>query len=70
MPATLTLHSMNTLFEDQKSGSGARAAQADNSSPAVNSDDLLKGPRAIAIWHKGAVYRLQETKLGKLILTK
>ncbi|MDD2881826.1 MAG: hemin uptake protein HemP [Rhodoferax sp.] len=31
---------------------------------------LLKGQKSIAIEHQGSVYRLQVTKLGKLILTK
>ena len=39
-------------------------------SPAVNSHDLLQGQKTIAIHHNGAVYRLQATRLGKLILTK
>ena len=36
----------------------------------VESRDLLKGHKAVEIQHNGAVYRLQSTKLGKLILTK
>ena len=36
----------------------------------VDSTALLQGQRAVGISHKGAVYRLQSTKLGKLILTK
>ena len=36
----------------------------------VDSDMLLRGKKSIAIVHNGAVYRLQATKLGKLILTK
>lgn len=36
----------------------------------VDSTELLKGQRAVGISHNGAVYRLQSTKLGKLILTK
>jgi len=32
--------------------------------------DLMKGQKTIEIMHNGAVYRLQATKLGKLILTK
>ena len=36
----------------------------------VQSADLLKGQKTLAIEHNGAVYRLQATKLGKLILTK
>lgn len=34
------------------------------------SDSLLQGRKAIEISHNGSVYRLQATKLGKLILTK
>jgi hemin uptake protein HemP len=36
----------------------------------VDSAELLKGQKVIEIKHNGAVYRLQATKLGKLILTK
>jgi hemin uptake protein HemP len=31
---------------------------------------LLKGQKVVEIKHNGTVYRLQATKLGKLILTK
>nr|MBP8225928.1 hemin uptake protein HemP [Acidovorax sp.] len=31
---------------------------------------LLQGAKSVEIKHNGAVYRLQATKLGKLILTK
>lgn len=34
------------------------------------SESLLQGNKSVAIEHNGAVYRLQATKLGKLILTK
>ena len=37
---------------------------------AVDSTALLQGQKAVAISHNGSVYRLQATKLGKLILTK
>ena len=37
---------------------------------AVQSRDLLKGKKFVVIEHNGANYRLQTTKLGKLILTK
>ena len=37
---------------------------------AVESRDLLQGQKAVEILHNGAIYRLQNTKLGKLILTK
>jgi hemin uptake protein HemP len=36
----------------------------------VKSVDLFQGQKTIDIEHKGTIYRLQTTKLGKLILTK
>ncbi|MBX3659084.1 MAG: hemin uptake protein HemP [Ramlibacter sp.] len=36
----------------------------------VASAELLQGSRCVEICHNGAIYRLQATKLGKLILTK
>ena len=37
---------------------------------ALTSDSLLRGQKAVAISHNGAIYRLQATRQGKLILTK
>jgi hemin uptake protein HemP len=34
------------------------------------SAELLKGAKSVLIEHNGSLYRLQSTKLGKLILTK
>ncbi len=34
------------------------------------SEQLLQGRKAVEISHNGAIYRLQATRLGKLILTK
>jgi hemin uptake protein HemP len=34
------------------------------------SEQLLQGRRVVEIAHNGEVYRLQATRLGKLILTK
>jgi hemin uptake protein HemP len=36
----------------------------------MNSTDILRGQKAVEITHNGSVYRLQATRLGKLILTK
>jgi hemin uptake protein HemP len=36
----------------------------------LRSDELLRGRRVVEIAHNGEVYRLQATRLGKLILTK
>ena len=49
----------------EASSSGAQGATA-----ALDSSVLLQGHKTVAISHNGSVYRLQTTKLGKLILTK
>ncbi|MCD2512193.1 hemin uptake protein HemP [Comamonas endophytica] len=36
----------------------------------MNSTELLQGRKSVTILHNGMPYRLQATKLGKLILTK
>ena len=36
----------------------------------LESDALLRGRKLVEIVHNGEVYRLQATRLGKLILTK
>jgi hemin uptake protein HemP len=48
------------------------AAAAGPARPQVvlDSSELLRGGRLVEIRHNGEVYRLQATRLGKLILTK
>lgn len=42
-----------------------------NTPPLVlSSTAVLQGQKSVSITHQGEVYRLQVTKLGKLILTK
>jgi len=36
----------------------------------LSSEALLRGQKSVSIVHNGSTYRLQATKLGKLILTK
>ncbi len=38
--------------------------------PALNSASLFKGAAELQIDHGGVIYRLRQTSLGKLILTK
>jgi hemin uptake protein HemP len=38
--------------------------------PPLDSEKLLRGQRVVEILHNGEIYRLQATRLGKLILTK
>lgn len=49
-------------------GNGHALDRAD--APLFDSDLLLQGQREIRIAHNGVTYRLQATRLGKLILTK
>ncbi len=37
---------------------------------ALDSQTLLQGRKAVSILHHGEIYRLQQTRQGKLILTK
>jgi hemin uptake protein HemP len=46
------------------------AAAPDSEQPPLPSETLLRGRRQVEIAHNGEVYRLQATRLGKLILTK
>ena len=36
----------------------------------VDSAEILRGQKTVEISHNGSTYRLQATRLGKLILTK
>ncbi len=46
------------------------AGHADSLARAMQSTELLRGNKVVEIMHNGNVYRLQATRLGKLILTK
>jgi len=52
----------------------AEAASASNagstSAACLNSTEILRGQKTVEIQHNGLTYRLQATRLGKLILTK
>jgi hemin uptake protein HemP len=51
---------------------GSQSPHAGTAKPrgSLNSADILQGQTAVEINHNGATYRLQATRLGKLILTK
>ena len=53
-----------------QSGEGQAQVLALANPAPVQSQDLFKGQKSVVIQHNGASYRLQSTKLGKLILTK
>jgi hemin uptake protein HemP len=50
--------------------SRADAGSSASLAHAMQSTELLRGNKVVEIVHNGNVYRLQATRLGKLILTK
>ncbi|MDQ3271600.1 MAG: hemin uptake protein HemP [Pseudomonadota bacterium] len=46
------------------------APARDVSGNVLESTEILRGQKAVEINHNGLTYRLQATRLGKLILTK
>lgn len=61
LPTTRRAHSAQPVLADR-----APASQE----LCLDSEALLRGNKSVTIAHNGAIYRLQATKLGKLILTK
>jgi hemin uptake protein HemP len=76
MQATLTAASLMRPLSSDKAPSRRERNESGFAEPiaagvaAVDSSALLQGQKTVAISHNGSVYRLQATKLGKLILTK
>ena len=58
--------------ETPSSGDAPRqpAAPVQHQAQPLPSEALLRGRKQVEITHNGEVYRLQATRLGKLILTK
>jgi hemin uptake protein HemP len=67
MQASLDIQAAKSL---PSAAAALQARTVNEPSRTVHSEDLLRGGRAVEISHNGSVYRLQATKLGKLILTK
>ncbi len=67
---SMTLPISNTLH--LRTASAAQTSSDVHGAPSasMNSTDILRGQKAVEINHNGSTYRLQATRLGKLILTK
>lgn len=65
---SLALHS-TTLSLPSRTARQA-AAPRNDARGALESAEILRGQKAVEINHNGLTYRLQATRLGKLILTK
>jgi len=70
MPATPNSFSVLSHPSLDQSGGGTLSSPTSRPAPLVESTDLLRGSKTVGIMHNGSLYRLQATKLGKLILTK
>lgn len=66
--STTTLRMPRPVLRPQPEAAPLAAAAV--AAAPVPSDQLMQGRKTIEISHNGSVYRLQATKLGKLILTK
>lgn len=56
--------------EPDESMRAAATPTATGARPRVPSNDILRGSAEVEIDHRGTLYRLRVTSLGKLILTK
>jgi hemin uptake protein HemP len=56
--------------EPDQSMHAAALPAATGARPRVPSNDILRGSAEVEIDHRGTLYRLRVTSLGKLILTK
>ncbi|WP_353236350.1 hemin uptake protein HemP [Diaphorobacter ruginosibacter] len=74
MSATMTAPAGNALFGAQRSSRSHSPSHDPFANVAevasLDSRNLLQGHKVVTIAHNGVLYRLQATKLGKLILTK
>jgi hemin uptake protein HemP len=72
MQATLAAPSLFTgdRYLSEVAHQRATTPEAQPLAEMLDSRELLQGRKAVTIMHNGAMYRLQATKLGKLILTK
>ncbi|MBS7779250.1 hemin uptake protein HemP [Acidovorax sp. CCYZU-2555] len=71
MPATLSLPRTGQASQISiQMSQPLDSALLAESALGMNSTELLQGRKSVTILHNGMPYRLQATKLGKLILTK
>ena len=70
MPSMSTPTQESPLRALADGGGGTGQGTPHVRTPCLQSNALLQGHSSVSIQHNGAIYRLQATKLGKLILTK
>ena len=61
---------MKSDLPAQRNGATREPAPKPAQPQRISSEQLFHGAQEVQIEHRGALYRLQQTSLGKLILTK
>lgn len=69
-PKSLAPHPRLTHADASAVAPEKATPSASDAASCLDSASLLRGNSSVAITHRGAVYRLQATRQGKLILTK
>ena len=69
-PQTSSTLSLPSSRPGETVAAGAAHPKQGDTACAMHSTAILRGQKAVEIIHNGLSYRLQATRLGKLILTK
>jgi hemin uptake protein HemP len=69
-PQTSSTLNFPSCRPDETDAAGAAHPKQSDAACAMHSTAILRGQKAVEIIHNGLSYRLQATRLGKLILTK
>jgi len=69
-PQTCSTLSLPPCRPREKDALGAAHPKPSDAVYAMHSTAILRGQKTVEIIHNGLSYRLQATRLGKLILTK
>ena len=65
------MNTMNSTIQQPKAlRAPSLPVQPDSGQASMNSTEILRGKKTVDINHNGSTYKLQATRLGKLILTK
>ncbi len=66
----LSLPSASAKYAASRLDEATSQSTAGDPMSGISSNEILRGQKAVEINHNGSTYRLQATRLGKLILTK
>ncbi len=69
-PSAASIAGSHFAFAPEHEATVSRQRSSHSDAPPLPSESLLRGHKIVEIVHNGSLYKLQATKLGKLILTK